>query len=80
MDGIDSDDESIRQARQNAAENGVAERVDFEVGDISAERPASPGYDLVVFFEVLHDLSHPVEALVSARKSLAPGGTVDHHG
>src|SRR5207302_2143210 len=32
-------------------------------------------YDLVVFFEVLHDLSHPVEALASARKSLAPGGT-----
>jgi 2-polyprenyl-3-methyl-5-hydroxy-6-metoxy-1,4-benzoquinol methylase len=76
VEGIDSDDESIRQARLNAAEYGVAERVDFEVGDISAERPASPGYDLVVFFEVLHDLSHPVEALVSARKSLAPGGTV----
>jgi 2-polyprenyl-3-methyl-5-hydroxy-6-metoxy-1,4-benzoquinol methylase len=76
VDGIDSDVESIRQARLNAAEHGVAERVDFEVGDISADRPGSPGYDLVVFFEVLHDLSYPVEALVSARKSLAPGGTV----
>lgn len=76
VDGIDSDDESIRQARLNAAEHGVAERVDFEVGDISAERSNAPGYDLVLFFEVLHDLGHPVEALVSARNSLAPGGTV----
>ena len=42
VDGIDSDDESIRQARLNAAEHGVAERVDFEVGDISADAPRLP--------------------------------------
>jgi SAM-dependent methyltransferase len=76
VDGIDSDDESISRARQNAAEHGVADRVDFEVGDISLDRPAGARYDLVVFFEVLHDLGHPVEALTAARKSLSPGGTV----
>jgi 2-polyprenyl-3-methyl-5-hydroxy-6-metoxy-1,4-benzoquinol methylase len=76
VDGIDSDDESISQARQNAAEHGVAERVDFEVGDISAERPGSTRYDLVLFFEVLHDLGHPVEALTAARNCLSQGGSV----
>ncbi len=76
VDGIDGDDESISRARQNAVEQGVAERVDFEVGDISAERPDGPRYDLVLFLEVLHDLGHPLEALTAARKSLAPGGTV----
>jgi 2-polyprenyl-3-methyl-5-hydroxy-6-metoxy-1,4-benzoquinol methylase len=76
VDGIDADDESISRARRNAAEHGVAERVDFEVGDISAERPAGPRYDLVLFLEVLHDLGHPVEALTAARNLLAPGGTV----
>jgi SAM-dependent methyltransferase len=76
VDGIDGDDESISQARQNAAKCGVAERVDFEVGDISVDRPGAPKYDLILFMEVLHDLGHPVEALTAARKALATGGSV----
>ena len=76
VDGMDGDDESISRARQNAAELAVADRVDFEVGDISAERRDGPRYNVAFFFEVLHDLSHPIEALQSARKSLAPGGIV----
>lgn len=76
VEGIDNDDESIRRARRNAADHGVADRVAFEVDDISAERPPSSRYDVVFFFECLHDLSHPVEALAAARDALAPGGTV----
>ena len=33
-------------------------------------------YDLVCIFEALHDMARPVEALVAARESLAPGGSV----
>lgn len=76
VDGIDSDDESISRARRNAAEQGVADRVDFEVDDISKPRSGATAYDVVFFFECLHDLAHPVEALQSARAALAPGGTV----
>ena len=76
VDGIDSDDESISRARRNAAEQGVADRVDFEVNDISTERSAASCYDVAFFFECLHDLGHPVEALRAAREALAPGGTV----
>jgi len=48
LDGYDSDEASIAAARRNAAEHGVADRVDFEVVDLSD--PAadwSPRYDAV---------------------------------
>jgi len=74
--GYDNDEDSITRARRNAAEEGVADRVDFEVRDISAVSADGPRYDVVTFFECLHDLAHPVEALAAARAALAPGGCV----
>jgi len=77
LDGYDSDEASIAAARRNAAEHGVADRVDFEVVDLSD--PAadwSPRYDAVFLFECLHDLPRPVEALVHTRQALNPQGTV----
>jgi 2-polyprenyl-3-methyl-5-hydroxy-6-metoxy-1,4-benzoquinol methylase len=75
VDGFDLDGPSIELARANAAEHGVADRVDFRVRDI-----ADPGltgrYDLVVGFEMLHDLARPVEALRAMRGLLADEGAV----
>lgn len=76
VDGYDNDEESISRARRNAAEHGVSDRVDFEVRDIDEVGAHGARYDLITFFECLHDLAHPVEALVAARQALAPGGTV----
>jgi 2-polyprenyl-3-methyl-5-hydroxy-6-metoxy-1,4-benzoquinol methylase len=76
VDGYDNDEDSISRARRNAAEQGVADRVGFEVRDISAIAVPGTQYDLVTFFECLHDFAHPVEALTAARTSLAPGGSV----
>lgn len=76
VDGYDNDEESISRARRNAAEHGVSDRVDFEVRDIDEIGARGARYDLITFFECLHDLAHPVEALVAARQALAPGGTV----
>ncbi len=75
VDGYDSDEESIAQARRNAAEAGVADRVTFEVVDASGGYRTGR-YDLVLFFECLHDMAHPREALAQAREALAEGGTV----
>jgi SAM-dependent methyltransferase len=75
VDGYDNDEASIAQARRNAAEHGVADRVDFEVHDIT-QPIGKDGYDLVAFFECVHDLPHPTEALRTARHAVAPGGTV----
>lgn len=76
VDGYDNDEASVALARRNAAEHAVADRVDFEVRDITAVSAGGPRYDLVTFFECLHDLAHPVAALRAARESLLPGGTV----
>jgi len=72
--GVDADDASVARARQAAAEAGLGSRVTFEVTD-AAGLPDG-GYDLVTFFDCLHDLGDPVGALRRARETLAPGGAV----
>jgi 2-polyprenyl-3-methyl-5-hydroxy-6-metoxy-1,4-benzoquinol methylase len=73
--GFDLDQDAIAAARGHAEETGLADRVTFSVVD--AADPAQPTrYDLVTIFEALHDMSRPVEALRSARKMLAEGGTL----
>jgi 2-polyprenyl-3-methyl-5-hydroxy-6-metoxy-1,4-benzoquinol methylase len=75
VDGFDFDPAAIATAQRNAAEAGVSDRVRFEVHH--ADDPALAGrYDLVTFFECLHDLARPVEALAAARRLLVPGGAV----
>jgi 2-polyprenyl-3-methyl-5-hydroxy-6-metoxy-1,4-benzoquinol methylase len=75
VDGVDVDAPSIAEARKNAAEAGLHERVRFTIRDITD--PSLAGhYDLAVMFEVLHDLSHPVEALRGIQRLLAPGGAL----
>jgi ubiquinone/menaquinone biosynthesis C-methylase UbiE len=65
VDGFDIDEASIADARRNAAEAGLGDRVRFEVADAKDLEPR--GYDLVCVFEAVHDLSHPVEVLSALR-------------
>ena len=75
VDGYDTDEESITRARRNAADSGVSDRVTFDVVDASS--PYGTGhYDLILFFECVHDMAHPVEAIRQAKAALAEGGTV----
>lgn len=77
VDGFDLDDASVFAARRHAADAGVADRVRFEVADVTDPGAiASSGYDLVCAFEMIHDLAHPVEALATMRRVAAPGATV----
>ena len=57
--GIDADDASVARARKAAAEAGVAGRVTFEVAD-AGRACRGQGYDLVTFFDCLHDMGDPV--------------------
>ena len=75
VDGIDSDDASIMDARRNAADAGVGDRARFEVRASDAEPPAA-AYDVAFFFESLHDMAHPVQALRAVHRALRPGGRV----
>ena len=75
VDAIDVDAESIETARRNVAAAGLGDRVRPIVQD--ARDPKLPGrYELITIFEALHDMNHPVEALRTARASLAEGGSV----
>jgi len=71
--GFDYHGPSIERARQAAAEAGVADRVEFAVAK-AKEFPGS-GYDLVAFFDCLHDMGDPVGAARHVHETLDPDGT-----
>jgi SAM-dependent methyltransferase len=76
IDGYDADTESVEQARRNAEEHGVADRVQFHLVDASSETYGAGDYDVVFFFECVHDFGRPVEALAAARAAVARDGAV----
>jgi 2-polyprenyl-3-methyl-5-hydroxy-6-metoxy-1,4-benzoquinol methylase len=70
--GFDYHPASIERAREVAAKAGVAGNTSFEV----ASAKTYPGsYDLVTFFDCLHDMGDPVGASAHVRQSLKPDGT-----
>lgn len=71
--GFDNHDKSIETARQRAEDAGVADRVTFEV--VNASGLPDQQYDLVAFFDCLHDMGDPVGACRSAAQVLAPHGS-----
>ena len=75
VDGFDPDEDSIDQARTNAATMGVSDRVTFhEMGAADAE--PGDGYDLAMAFECIHDMSQPVPVLTAMRRLVADRGAV----
>lgn len=74
--GFDYHVGSVEAARKRAAEAGVDDRVSFEVADAREYPAPDGGYDLVCFFDALHDFGDPVGAAAHARDVLAEDGTV----
>jgi SAM-dependent methyltransferase len=71
--GFDYHGPSIEAAREAAKQAGVADRVRFEQA-AAKEYPGS-GYDLVAFFDCLHDMGDPVGAATHVLRSLSKDGT-----
>ncbi|WP_241386864.1 class I SAM-dependent methyltransferase [Rhodococcus sp. CH91] len=71
--GFDYHDASIARARELAAEEGVG-NVSFDVAS-AADFPGE-GYELICYFDCLHDMGDPVGALRHARESVADDGSV----
>jgi SAM-dependent methyltransferase len=71
--GFDYHGPSIERARALAKAEGLAGRVTFE----TAAAKAYPGrnYDLVTFFDCLHDMGDPAGAAAHVRQSLEKDGT-----
>ncbi|WP_069467259.1 class I SAM-dependent methyltransferase [Actinacidiphila rubida] len=70
--GFDFHRPSIEAARGLAAEQGVSDRVEFDVA--TAQDFPGDGFDLITFFDCLHDMSDPGAALRQAEHALADGG------
>jgi 2-polyprenyl-3-methyl-5-hydroxy-6-metoxy-1,4-benzoquinol methylase len=71
--GFDYHGRSIDYARRAASEAGVSDRATFDV----AKAKDYPGrdYDLVTFFDCLHDMGDPVGASAHVLETLKPDGT-----
>jgi len=70
--GYDYHEPSIAAARDRAKAAGVADRVSFEVA--GAKTYPGRDFDLVAFFDCLHDMGDPVGAARHVRETLAPDG------
>jgi len=73
--GFDHHAPSVATARAKATEAGSPANVSFRVADSAGFGTEGP-YDVVVFFDSLHDLGDPSAALRAAHDSLADGGIV----
>ena len=71
--GYDYHADSIAAARRDAQAEGVSSRTTFEVA--KAKEFPGKNYDLVCFFDCLHDMGDPVGAAKHVRETLAPDGT-----
>jgi len=74
--GVDYHDASVMHGRQAAALAQV-DNARFEVASaLDLPDGTGDGYDLITFFDSLHDLGDPLGALTRARRAVAPSGAV----
>jgi SAM-dependent methyltransferase len=71
--GFDAHDGSVDSARKRAANAGLADRVTF---DVATAKDFGGTYDLVCFFDCLHDMGDPAGACAHVKEQLAPDGTL----
>lgn len=72
--GFDAHADSVIEAGRVAAAAGISGRVSFRGS--RADDYAGTGYDLICFFDCLHDMGDPVAAAAHAAKAIDPDGTV----
>jgi SAM-dependent methyltransferase len=70
--GFDYHLPSIERARKLAAEDGVGDRITF--AQANAKDFPARGYDLVAFFDCLHDMGDPVGAGKHVKETMAKDG------
>jgi 2-polyprenyl-3-methyl-5-hydroxy-6-metoxy-1,4-benzoquinol methylase len=72
--GFDYHSGSIEYARHVAGRDGLQDQITFEVAS-SKSYPVNGGYDLVAFFDCLHDMGDPKGAAQYVLSTLKPDGT-----
>jgi SAM-dependent methyltransferase len=74
FNGFDYHSGSIEYARHVAGREGLLDQITFEVAS-SKSYPANSGYDLVTFFDCLHDMGDPTGAAAHVLSTLKADGT-----
>lgn len=72
--GFDNHEPSIKKATEHAKEEGLSDRIKFEVAN-SSDFPDNQ-YGFITFFDCLHDMGDPVAAIKRCKETLAKDGTV----
>jgi 2-polyprenyl-3-methyl-5-hydroxy-6-metoxy-1,4-benzoquinol methylase len=72
--GFDNHEASIKTAQAKAEAAGLSDRVKFQVA--SASDFPDEKYDLIAFFDCLHDMGDPAGAARRAFETLSDGGSV----
>ncbi len=72
--GFDNHEPSIRRAGQSAKEAGVAGHINFQIA--SASQFPGEHYDLIMFFDCLHDMGDPAGAMKRTYETLSSQGSV----
>lgn len=72
--GFDYHSGSIEYARHVAGHDGLQDQISFEVAS-SKNYPSNDGYDLVTFFDCLHDMGDPVGAARHVLSTLKRDGS-----
>jgi 2-polyprenyl-3-methyl-5-hydroxy-6-metoxy-1,4-benzoquinol methylase len=72
--GFDNHSPSIEQAKELSKKEGITDNVEFS--SVSAnDKSIGNDYDLITFFDCLHDMGDPIGAMKFAKQSLKPDGT-----
>src|SRR5215831_3839509 len=74
FNGFDYHSGSIEYARHVAGREGLLDQINFEVASAKSY-PSNGGYDLIAFFDCLHDMGDPTGAAKHVLSTLVPDGT-----
>jgi 2-polyprenyl-3-methyl-5-hydroxy-6-metoxy-1,4-benzoquinol methylase len=72
--GFDNHNPSIEQAKEQSRKEGITSNVEFSSVSAS-DKSIGNDYDLITFFDCLHDMGDPIGAMKFAKQSLKPDGT-----
>lgn len=73
---VDFSDVGLEKGRQLAEAHKVADRITFEVADLTGYTPEAGGYDLVALIYLQLPQAELVPILQRAARAVAPGGTL----
>ena len=74
--GVDHSSALVERARQETADEGLAENVDYLIGDAHDLAFADTEFDVVVLHTLISHVDDPATVLAEARRVLRPGGTI----